>query len=314
MLVEAFAQNFWQQYTCRTRDGALQCPDGQDAPPWETASNRLVSWWDVERFAAEDFVSIASWLERNSARLEHYKSKSGTLSTDESKRFETNLKALRTHCQKIALRDSLDRLDEVIAELAENQHPTYQRMSWHLKEQADCIRRELKRTLFLHVPFPDADHYLRPHKGWLPIMARFEDAEDDIIESEQCLALERQAAAVFHIMLVAEIGIFELGKLFVHDDPKPGWSAIINRGRQILQQKRHNELTDAEKLVYPILEQLLPLMLAMEDAWRNKISHAANRLVLSSSAISPQRAKDILSTTKAFMYQLAKSLPEKARL
>jgi len=49
-------------------------------------------------------------------------------------------------------------------------------------------------------------------------------------------------------------------------------------------------------------------MLGMQNAWRHKISHAANRLVLETGEFQPYVAEDILVATRAFMRTLATEL------
>ncbi len=267
----------------------------------------------MERFAAEGFYKLATWMANYAQRFHQLaRQQPSALVDDESiNTLQTNLEAIENWCKQIHLRDSLDRIAELKANLLKKKRLTYRDMEWQLTEQSDCIRREMKRTLFLYISQPDAERFLSPRKGWGAVCHRWRDSSDNIEESAKSFACGRYAASVFHILLVAEVGIIAVGELIGLKDPKPGWSGVIGQIRRIVQDKKYNELTPSQQEHYPLLQQLLPLMLAMQEAWRNKITHSAHRLTLSSSVLSRDVADDIISTTRAFMKRLVSDLPEK---
>ena len=118
------------------------------------------------------------------------------------------------------------------------------------------------------------------------------------------------AGAVFHAISVAEYGVIEFGRLLHLSDPKPGWQSVSREVDRILNHTKYADLIPLHKQHFKLIEQVSPLMIAMNDAWRNKIGHVANRLILMSGEVVPSTAEDIIMSTRAFMRRLAADLPD----
>ena len=99
-----------------------------------------------------------------------------------------------------------------------------------------------------------------------------------------------------------------LGNFLSVKDPKPGWTATANELEKIVK-KRFNELTPFESQHIETLRQIHATVGALQDAWRNKISHARGRLVVMTADFSPKVAEEILISTRGFMRRLATNLP-----
>jgi hypothetical protein len=106
-------------------------------------------------------------------------------------------------------------------------------------------------------------------------------------------------------------GLIEIGNVFDSKDPKPGWRSVRTLVDRIVNVTPFKRLSPFEQKHFPFLEQLRPLMLAMARAWRDKISHVANDLILLSGEFQAGVAEDIMAATLAFMRRLASDLPEK---
>jgi hypothetical protein len=258
-------------------------------PPWFDGVSRLVSWWDVERFAAERFYMVGLLLERRSAILEQ-RLKDGpdaALAWTESERIAADIEIVRRECVALSLEHSADAADEFRQRLDWGKYPLkVSELANLYDELSSSIRREMKRTLFLHIPKKQADMYEDPLKEWDPTPTRFPETI---------------------LMLVAEFGAIQVGTLVGLNDPKPGWQSVSRELKRIVQPVA--KLNPAEQKHFKLLEQLLPLMLAMEHAWRNKVDHAANQLVLLSGEFQSYVADEIISATRAFMRRLATDLP-----
>ncbi len=284
------------------------------SPPW--FASRLVSWWDVERFAADQFCVLAAWIEHQAAwyRANVGEHPNANPTWNQCKRLQRSLDDLALHCNEIGLRDSADGITEFRNSLSPQPWgPTYERVSWHLGEIAKGIQREMKRTLFLYVPQQRSEFYESPLEKWEAVIKRFHKTSTDIEEGCKCFALDRYAGAVFHMVRVTERGIIEIGRVFDSKDPKPGWRSVRTLVDRIVDGANFKKLTPFEQKHFPFLEQVRPLMIAMERAWRDKISHVANDLILLSSEIQDGVAEDIMNATLAFMRRLASDLPKKAK-
>jgi hypothetical protein len=167
---------------------------------------------------------------------------------------------------------------------------------------------EMNETLFFSLSSAEGEYFSEPRQGWEKIIERFEDTVGDIEEARKCFALSRYAAAVFHTLQVVELGLIELGTFIGVTDPKSGWTAVTNRLRKIMNTG-YNERTDFEKQNSDFLEQVQGTIEALRLAWRNKISHAQNRLVVLGSDFTPDIAEEIIFATRGFMRRLADGLP-----
>jgi hypothetical protein len=183
------------------------------------------------------------------------------------------------------------------------------RLKWQLEEFDNSIRREMKRALFLYVPQERSPLYLEPLKDWETAIKRFDKATLDIEEGLKCFALDRYGGAVFHMMLVAERGALEVLPLTGSTDPKPGWRSVTTALEKITQRTPYTQLTAGQQKHLPFFEQILPMMLSIQRAWRDKISHVDNRLVLLSGDFQAYVVEEIISATRAFMRRLAGDLP-----
>src|SRR5207249_4720671 len=147
-------------------------------------------------------------------------------------------------------------------------------------------------------------------RDWEGIAKRFPVAVQDIEEGSRSFACDRYAEAVDHMMLVAELGAVEVGKLIGVSDAKPGWSATAKEIRRVCDRAKYDELTPVQQKYREFLRGLPPFIEGIESGLRNKWSHVANKAFLTSSEFSPQRAEEIMLNTRGFMTILAEKLPQ----
>jgi hypothetical protein len=126
-------------------------------------------------------------------------------------------------------------------------------------------------------------------------------------ECSKCFALGHHAAAIFHVMLVAEFGVIETAKVFKVEGDRPGWGALDRLLR--ISDKKWADKSPLEQTHSEFLANLVPLALAIKNSWRHKISHVDNKLEWMDTDFGPDVAKDIVSATRGFMRKLATDLP-----
>jgi hypothetical protein len=101
--------------------------------------------------------------------------------------------------------------------------------------------------------------------------------------------------------------VIQVAKLLGVSGDKPGWSCLERLGR--IAKKSYHERSDVERKHSQFLENTLPLLFAIKDSWRHKISHVENKLVWADTTFSPQVAEEIVSATRGFMRRIAVDLP-----
>jgi hypothetical protein len=198
------------------------------------------------------------------------------------------------------------RISQTLAE--RNMRATFTELSQWLAELRERLEDDLQNELFLHLLPTDADRYEHSTRGWDGTIRRFWKVKHDIEESSKCFSLARYAAAVFHIMLVAEFGVIEVARLFQVEGDKPGWGCLEKLGK--LNDKKWADKSPLEQQHAQFLKDLLPLAFAMKDSWRHKLSHVDNKIVWMDTDFSPEVASDIITTTRGFMERLSVDLPK----
>jgi len=167
---------------------------------------------------------------------------------------------------------------------------------------------ELAARLFFGLISGRAQYFSTPREGWEEVITRFPDAVGDIEEMAKCFALSRYAAAVFHSLLVVEVGIVELGNFIGVTDPKKGWDATTKR-LKLLLSGGHGSLPVNLSAHFAFLEQVNACVEAMKHAWRNKVNHVEGRLVVMKPEFTPDVAEEIMMASRAFMRRLATEIP-----
>jgi len=185
---------------------------------------------------------------------------------------------------------------------------TYREAIALLKELRERLEDELHSQLFLHLDGQQAAMYQVPEKEWGEVIRRFGKVRKDVEEGIRCFALERYAASVFHVMLIAEFGVIEVAKLFGVEGDKPGWGALDRLQR--VSTKAWKDKTAIEQKHSKFLDDLLPFALAIRNSWRHKLSHVDNKIEWADTDFSQNVAQDILSATRGFMEKLARDLPK----
>jgi hypothetical protein len=271
----------------------------------------------MEKFSAEAFYQIGKVLQRISdlldfapppgdAQFSFRPPGSIPLTANESSILKQELEKAIPWCEGIGLELTLKHLRRVVNSLP--QQPTRGRLREDIRELDSRIHDEIENCLFMHIPGEKANYYREPLHGWEEVVKRFPQACRDIEEANRSFACGLYAAAVFHAMLVVEFGLIEIGKLIDVGDPKPGWNSTIGRIDQIVNKTKYPDLKPAEQKYRRLLEQLLPTMRSMDGGWRDKISHADNKLVLMTSDFDDRVAKMILENVCMFMLRLATDL------
>ena len=171
------------------------------------------------------------------------------------------------------------------------------------------LKDEMSLRAYYSVTPREAQYYNSPWNGWEEIVARFNNATDDIEELSKCFALSRYPACVYHSLQATEIGIIELGHFIGVTDPKPGWDATRNELKKILA-KKYDQRKTFEQAHSVFIEQINGTIEALQTAWRNKISHVEGRLLLVSKEFSADVAEEIMLATRAFMRRLVLELPK----
>ena len=305
--------------------------------PWEANSYRLISWWDMEQFKAETFYGVL--LVMGNIR-EQYLLPAKILSDDVmamgtiAKQLETrivtqlertdlinSLVFVQTECQKIALRNSAEAVNEFRSELAnwkmeEFSKITAGQIGVRIDELTRNIRREMKLHLFMYIRNERAEYYQswgedrRTERGEeIPLFGdmvktKFPSVDYDINEAGNCFASARDTACVFHLMRILEIGLTVLAKKFGVLADHSNWNPIIDQIESKIKNIRNDPNKPSNwKEEEEFYSQAASHFRIIKDAWRNYTMHVRGKY-------TEDEAKIIMISVRAFMQKLATKFSE----
>jgi len=108
---------------------------------------------------------------------------------------------------------------------------------------------------------------------------------------------------------VAELGAIELGDYIGVTDPKKGWGPTERKLRDLVKTG-HTALPAALSGKFGFLEQMHREIESLTLAWRHKIDHAENRLVIiPNTDFTPDISEHIIGAMRIFMLRLMEGMP-----
>lgn len=197
-----------------------------------------------------------------------------------------------------------------IQELLSEDNPSPERFHELVIELQGRMIDEMSMPRFFSFSLGEVEYYNNPTKDWDEVIQRFPSAITDIEEMGKCFALSRYAGAVFHSVQAIECSLIEFGKFLEVKDPKSGWTAVIGKLATLVSKTKYPDLPPHFQNHFAFLEQMHATISALNNAWRNKISHAQGRLVLMTSEFNQDVAEEIIVASRSYMRRLATELPE----
>lgn len=184
-----------------------------------------------------------------------------------------------------------------------------------LRELRHEIEREAEEEVFINIPQSKLARVRESSPQWTPILSVFTNTFEDVQDSQDCFAVGKDTAAVFHLMRVAEWGLRALcihfglrrikskikatGKVELTPIEYAVWELLLGQlhakvRTRILKLKRGSTKQKAQELYYPLLEDVQ----AFKEAWRNHVMH-------SRKSYTPEDVLAIASHVRRFMGTLA---------
>lgn len=262
--------------------------------PWVCSPYSLTSWWDMERFSAAAFFSIATQLSIMSENADRDR-RGGiqfSITPEQREIFLNALRKIEAECKKLDLKVSLHAASEAISSFERSRY--FGDLGNGTAQLRNTIEWEMRSFLFFHMPFKQAEFYDQKELFGVEVNATFPEIQFDMVEAGNCYAMGRGTGCVFHLMRIMEVGVQALGaKLGVPLAGEKNWQDILNRVNKaigVLPSK------DAETVE---LSQAAANLYAVKLAWRNEVMHPNAKYTL-------EEAKDLIGLVKMFMGQLAK--------
>ena len=227
--------------------------------------------------------------------------------------LDSQLDKLRTACSKVGFSHARNTLNTALQwtypqSSVWRSHTAAQREIAHV---LDAIQHELEDRKFYHL-FPDRSKFFdQPRLFGDAVYERFPSARQDIQEAGNCIATDRNTAAVFHLMRAVEWGLRALcGDLkmnSVHRRKRSGervwiplewsdWETILNQLAQKVDERidkvrRGPQKQAAQEFYYPALQDIR----GIKDAFRNHVMHTRKEYTAESALTQFQHVKRLMS-------------------
>jgi hypothetical protein len=281
---------------------------GLDSGDWLRLEWKFVNLLEILRLFAEKYCHLATHAQTVAtyARLSESSPKHKILAEEVSATMVATLIEMRKDIEKLDLRATRDAINWALRRWEEYHNPELLgNLCTHILLALDS---DFKAKVCFVLPRESQRFYEAPTEGWEKILEAFPDARQDVEQMRRCLAFNCYPAAVFHVLLVVEASLIELGKLVGVTDPKTGWDATCKQVERILAAGYKAASPDIQPH-FKFLEQINASMQSIKLAWRNKVNHAAGRLFLQTSDMQETTAEKIINACHGFMLVLATEGP-----
>lgn len=270
----------------------------QNIALWDENPYRLVTWWEMEKFAAEKFCNICG----NLAGLSGDVLKINHFPEDKVKKLVSTLVSVQGDCRQIGLEVSARQFQATIDEL-ENHASTgllhSVQISQAIIDLGNAISCEMGTKLFLRVLSERVPYYEQDDLFGADVATNFPSAKCDIKSAGSCYACDRNTACVMHLMRVLEVGLNTLAAGLGVPFDRRNWDTIINEIEKEIEKINGPHAGPDWKQKQQFYAGAAKDFRYFKDAWRNNAMHHREHYEASG-------AKTILDHVKSFMMQLAK--------
>lgn len=222
-----------------------------------------------------------------------------------SLQLKHNFETLLGLCAKIP---SMDRMINPINRLLVdiNKSPPPVRLVQTVEHLQYLLFDELERHMYYHVEERLVPYYNSELPFGEEVFSNFPSATDDIRNAGRCLALGQGTAAVFHTMLVLELGLTALGKA-LGIPYAPSWEAYLRQISTKMTEK-HSTKSAAWKRDEAFYRDVAGDLQMVKIAWRNPTMH-----IVRGRNYEVADAENIYKAAQSLMMRLATKLKESTR-
>lgn len=204
------------------------------------------------------------------------------------------------------LSGTLDRLDRIL-EYLDDPDRHIDDMADRLTVLLEVMEDELRKRVFLFVPWERAYLTQTPEEFFRKVIPAFPSSRHDAMEASRCYAFGLYTACVFHCMGVLQSGLYamaaDLQVPFKHAIELAEWNAVISGIEGKIEPLRNMPKTDQRDELLSFFSGCAAQFRYFKDAWRNHVAH--NR-----KDYAAGEAWQILTAVRDFMQLLSTRLRE----
>jgi hypothetical protein len=201
-------------------------------------------------------------------------------------------------CAESELRESEKKIRDLATVQFVDSKVTTSELQWALHELQRLMRSEMTTRKFFSIPQKFAELFDDPYPMMKGVSDAFPDAQYDIKEAYNCLVLDRNTAAVFHAMRVAEHGLRLVArklKVSLKHNGKPQpvdtatWDKVINAIRSKIAQAHSMPHGSRRQKSLSYYADMADRCSYVKDIWRNDVMHSRRSYLADEAAAALQR-------------------------
>jgi hypothetical protein len=209
-----------------------------------------------------------------------------------------------SYCKEAELLESQKMIQHLIGNQFKDSVVTNAELQWALHSLQRLMASEMSERLFFSISKSFATKFDDPYPMCKEVSDAFPLAKDDIREAYNCLVLDRNTAAVFHSMRIAEHGLRSLArklkvKLTHKGKPQPivsaTWDKIITEIKNRINAAHatpHGAYRQRQLTHYSDMADRCSYM---KDLWRNEIMHTRRSYNKEEAAGAVRRVSEFMN-------------------
>jgi HEPN domain-containing protein len=288
-----------------------QKPDVYSTPiKWDYTGLAVIDLWQLmEYFNAHDFAKCLQEVYTYEMELKRHCEEAG----DWNKPVVSGWEDKETNKLLDRVKESFPRKDfphtssvSIRVSAFANSQCTYQELWMRIVALRETMEDELKSRKMILVPGLKSDYCDKQDAFGERVALKFPSAKRDIVEAGNCYALGLNAACVFHLMRVLEIGlralVVDIGLTFKTE----AWGRVLEQIETKIQEIRSSDKKDPRKQHLQLYSQCAIEFGYFKDAWRNHVVHET-------IPFDEHRAKSVMDHVENFMRSVSDWLSEQPK-
>lgn len=254
--------------------------------PWVENPFRLISWLEMNEFAAASYLELTNLLERMNE-----------VAAAGWSQLKTVLQTVERNLRQIGCQQSAEQAVRII-QMLDSPPVNADAISHRCLVLNESIRTEMKSHLFFWVPSGRASFHGQKARDILgeKCVANFPKSgiSNEAEQAVKCFAFGQYTACAFHLMRISEAGVLALGKAAGHNWGKNhNWGGFFKWFDANPPTGKHQDFLQVAK----------GNLSAVKDAWRNRTMHLEK-------VYDEEQARHLLVVIPSMMKHLASKIDE----
>jgi hypothetical protein len=264
---------------------------------------RLISLWAMLRFIMDECASVEmlSLLKTYYPKMDFI---NGGVATETDKAYLKNLIAKTVSiCRKLDLSSTVLHLLGAFSVQLFNPGLKYEEIAIRLEPIESALKHELEGKVFVYIPHGKTQFFEQDALFGPKINEHFPSAVSDLKAAGNCMAVDLNSAAVFHLMRATEVGLHalanDLGVTAIGKKNTPinflCWGTIIEYIDSNMSNLVSAPTDEEKKKKTAFYKGVLMRCDGIKEHWRNPISHSGKIVNDAELAVVRLHVEDFLS-------------------